>query len=513
MLTEKGYGTIRPPSSDWNPKWGDDVLDAVTDSKISYRQYCKLNSCTDDGLQTIAEYNNFAIEWEEEKDLFEENTSMAQKRFISIKLYAKYRHKRTYHLDQMEGGHRKVGNFQANFCAQLDAERGCISDILTYTPAHFKQAGLIPAAGIKTSDIIGSYNTAIKSGSSSEGFFSGITTVTVRYLNTTEVAVPAFLDACRIFSDALGREKRNSASKDPFVELAMCASKFMTGMSDEALIQRPCLKKFVYKAQNKFPALVAEKKLTKELSWKEDTARIKALIPLTDFHYSSTFLRYCRDPFDEDNKNSFMQELEVPCMVNVGTNTSKQWEANEDVKLRPPYFVSYESLSIDAGLGEKQRVTTEMVNKWCMLPKFIHILLAHKKNKSLVDTARDPHVTRTILYAMRHHVHNHGNINLSCHPCMHVIYEFPKIPCLAVGECQVIPAALYLTEIVNAALTTIHHSDILDHDQQPMLDPRRTRLNEEANGVSLLFSTLNIYARSPGLDKMIGDLGKTFYIL
>ena len=208
-----------------------------------------------------------------------------------------------------------------------------------------------------------------------------------------------------------------------------------------------------------------------------------------------------------------MQELEVPCMVNVGTNTTKQWEANEDVKLRPSYFVSYESLSIDAGLGEKQRVTTEMVNKWCMLPKFIHILLAHKKNKSLVDTARDPHVTRTILYAMRHHVHNHGNINLSCHPCMHVFYEFPKIPCLAVGECEVIPAVLYLTEIGNAALTTIHHSDILDRHQQPMLDPRRTRLNEEANGVSLLFSTLNIYARSPGLDKMIGDLGKTFYIL
>ena len=104
------------------------------------------------------------------------------------------------------------------------------------------------------------YNTAIKNGSSSEGFFSGTTTVTVRYLNTREVAVPAFLDACRIYSEALGRGKRNSASKDPFVELVMCASKFMRGMSDEALIQRPCLKKFVYKAQNKFPALVAEKK-------------------------------------------------------------------------------------------------------------------------------------------------------------------------------------------------------------------------------------------------------------
>ena len=193
---------------------------------------------------------------------------------------------------------------------------------------------------------------------------------------------------------------------------------------------------------------------------------IKTLIPLTDFLYTEIFLRYCQDPFDENNNDRFMQELEVPCVGNIGSNTSQVFEANESIRLGPPYCVSYKSLSIDAGLGKKQRATTEMLNKWCLLPRFIHILMAHKKNKSLVDTARDPHVTRTILYAMRHHVHNHGNTNLSCHPCMHVIYEFPKMACLAVGECQVILAALYLTEIVNAALTTIHHSDTYDDNQR-----------------------------------------------
>ncbi len=137
-----------------------------------------------------------------------------------------------------------------------------------------------------------------------------------------------------------------------------------------------------------------------------------------------------------------MQRLEVPCMVDSGTNRTDIWEADESVKLRPPFFISYESMAIDAGLGERQRATTEMVNKWCLLPIFIHILLAHKTNKSLVDTASDPNVTRTILYAIRHHVHNHGDINLSCHPSMLVIYEFPKILNLASGECQVIPALL-----------------------------------------------------------------------
>ncbi len=101
----------------------------------------------------------------------------------------------------------------------------------------------------------------------------------------------------------------------------------------------------------------------------------------------------------------------------------------------------------------------------------IHILLAHKTNKSLVDTASNLNVTRTILYVMRHHVHNHGNINLSGQPCMHIIYKFPKIPCLALGKCQVIPALLYCTEIVNSALTTIHYYDILDDNKQPKVNP------------------------------------------
>ena len=104
-------------------------------------------------------------------------------------------------------------------------------------------------------------------------------------------------------------------------------------------------------------------------------------------------------------------------------------------------------MAIDTGLEDKERATTEMVNKWCLLPIFIHILLAHKTNKSLIDTGSDPNVTRTILYAMRYHVQNHGDMNPSCHPCMYVIYGFPKILCLASGECQVMPILLYLTEL------------------------------------------------------------------
>ena len=508
MLTDVGYGTIRPPKDKCTSSWGDEVMNDEIDEKKGFREYCMLNSCTDDGLHAIANYNKFLTEWAQEVALFDEDTSLAQKRFISFKLYAKYRKRRSYHLDPMEGGHRKVGNIQANFCSPLDPERGCFSKPTSYTLAQFRQVGMIPAAGIQTSDITGAYNIALKEGSKSSGFFHATASVAVRYLINPEIHVPLYLDSCRIGSEALAREKRNSATKDPFVEIAIYASKFMGSMSDDALLYRPCLKKFSYRAENKFPGVVAKTKLSKTLTWKDDRGKIAEDIPLTDFLYSRTFENYCQDPFDEDNKQHFMQELEVPIMVDNDTSTTEQWEPNEDVKVKPPFFVSYESMAIDAGLGDKQRATTEMINKWCLLPIFIHILQAHKTNKSLVDTASDPDVTRLILYAMRHHVHNHGNINLSGHPCMWMIYELPNTPNLASGECQVIPASLYLTEIVNAALTTLHHSDIRDNNHQQTINPRRARLKEAVNEVSELLSSLNIYAHHPGLDKMIEDLGK-----
>ncbi len=73
--------------------------------------------------------------------------------------------------------------------------------------------------------------------------------------------------------------------------------------------------------------------------------------------------------------------------------------------------------------------------------------------------------------------------------------------------------ALYLTEIINAALTTICDDDDSDANQEPTLILWQKRLNKEADEVSLLLSTLNIYTNSPGIERMIGKIGKTFCIL
>jgi len=182
-------------------------MNAKEDGGKGFREYCMLNSCTDDGLRAIANYNNFTKEWYKEVRLFDENTSLAQKRFISFKLYAKWRKRRVYHLDQMEGGHRKVGNIQANFCLPLDPERGCFSKPTSYTLAQFRQVGLMPAPDIQSSDITGAYNIALKDGSNSSGFFYSSTAVLVRYLKNLDIPVPLFLESCRICSEALAREK------------------------------------------------------------------------------------------------------------------------------------------------------------------------------------------------------------------------------------------------------------------------------------------------------------------
>ena len=176
-------------------------------------------------------------------------------------------------------------------------------------------------------------------------------------------------------------------------------------------------------------------------------------------------------------------------------------------------------MAIDAGLGEKQRATTEMVNKWCMLPLCIHILWADKNNVSVVETAKDPKVAKLVTCAMRHHVHNHGFSNIGGHACMSV-YDLQYNQCLWKGDTQIILAALYLTEIINATLASIddEYENLSATEQgrsthpsrETLISLRREKLVKETKEVSLLLSTVNIYANCPGTDKMISELGKKF---
>ena len=155
----------------------------------------------------------------------------------------------------MEGGHRKAGVFQANFCAQLNPEDGSISDCMTYTPEQFLIAGLSPGNDITAKHIAGAYAMEIKEGTKGQGFFVEKASVDVRYLSNPHVSVPEILEACRVCSESIAREKRNSATKDVFVELAKYTEEFMSGMTRKALLESPSLQRFEYPSENKFQDL------------------------------------------------------------------------------------------------------------------------------------------------------------------------------------------------------------------------------------------------------------------
>ena len=147
------------------------------------------------------------------------------------------------------------------------------------------------------------------------------------------------------------------------------------------------------------------------------------------------------------------------------------------------------------------------------MPLFIHLLLAHKKNMSLVEAAKDEKVAMIVIYAMRHHMtSNQGTSNLVADFCA-PWYGLKKEPNMAEDENDVIIAALYMMEIVNAALTTITDNDGEEREKENLFDLRNAQLNKQISDVTMSFSTMNVYANNPGVDTMINQLGKNICIL
>ena len=499
----RGYGTIRPPIED--KSWG---LNALSDG---YKAYVQINSFTDAGLDQIAVYNNYQEEWNAEKALFTTDTHISQKRFVCFKLYAKFRRNRKYHLEPVEGGHRRIANVQATFCAKFDFNRGCLQDTTSLTVEHFTKSGLVlKDASVTTNQILSAYLTMVDEATQNEGFFSEIDTVLARYMTSWDITVPDFLRACRTASDMHSRQKRQSATKDPLVEIGHHASTYMLSMSVKALTNGPDLGHISYKGHNKFPAKKGVGDLSDSLNWNDDRRELSNMLPLTDMLYRDPFENYCRDPFSTLNRQQFLNEFKSPSLK---LNDAGLYESDNSVTMEPPFLVSWEAMAVHAALGSNQRATVEMVNKWMLVPMFMHILTAHKNHKSLVETAKDnEELHREVLYVMRHHVHNHSASNLNAHPCMKMIYNFQTDPpCLPTSDYTIMHASLYLAEIVNAYL-----SDADFQKPRNEVQDRQALLTENAKYVAALFSTLNQNSCYPGLDTMIRGLGNYFlffYIL
>ena len=464
-----GFGTIRPndePSEDW----GTHALDT-----LNFRSYCELNPFTDEGLDEIALYNKFGEKWETAKKAFNRDTAHVEKRWQCWKLYAEHRAQRKYHLELLEGGHRRAAAIQAVFCAEIDAEDGTISGPNTLGVDSFNKVGInaLPGCTVTDDDIIGSA-VAVSTGGVKSGFFSEPCQIELRWCVNWKISVPVFLEAARAVSLNDAKNKRASAAKDPFAEIGILVSDFLSRTTDEALMNRPNLENHVYPGKNMFPPRL-NKNVVKPAMQMHNNDLSKA-VPLYDFPYSKVFENYCHDPFNEDHKAKFIDDLTCEAYKGNGTDAALDGEG-KPIKLEPPFLVTWPAMAVDLGLGEKeQRVSAEMMNKWVILPRIMHVLIARQNNQTLEETAASDTVQNLVKYLLRHHVHNFGVQALLGHHIMSYGYDLNMTENLASSASYAILAAsIFISETINAALSNVVITGSETLEEQKKTSPRRNQ--------------------------------------
>ena len=252
-------------------------------------------------------------------------------------LYATWRKRRCYHLDPIEGGHRKVGIIQASFCTQYNFETGSITNPTTLEPQHFEDSGLFPKdPEVKRSDIqhriLHNYFQLVEDAENNNGFFCESQTVRVRFLKTWNINVPTFLQSCCTVSNMYSRTKRQSAAKDPFVEIGACAFSYINSMDPNALTNSPDLGHIAYTAENKFPALQPKSKLDESCNWNDDPSVLQEQLPLTPFLYKMPFVEYVKNPFSGENKKLFLKVFDSPQLV----EDDGKYKTDRSMMLKPP---------------------------------------------------------------------------------------------------------------------------------------------------------------------------------
>ena len=497
-----GYGTIRPSRKE-GPNWGKKALDN------GFRNYCLLNPFTDKGLDKIAKFNSFHEEWEQEKQHFDENTTNARKRFINWKLYAKFRSYRCYHIEPIEGGHRRVGAIQAAMLSEIDGEEGWIDEPNTLSVNSFVNVGLKPKNSVTVADedIIGAAMAVaagaagVAEGSLESGFYARPTTVQLTWNSDFDVPVPKYLSATRTVSFISAKNKRASATKDPMAEVGLYVGEISHLLLNDSLRYRPNLENHVYtKFGNKFPPKIGKGDLTEALKM---FGKVSEAVPLLDFLYSDVLENYCAKPFDKKIRQKFIDHFE--CNVFDDDN-----EIQAGIKIKPPFVVSWKTAAVDAGLGNgERRVTAAMVNIWLFLPPIMHILFSHLQHQSLQQISDSKENINIILYTMRHHVHHFGMSNITGHHVMNLVYGMAFTENLANPQYCIILASLFIAEAMNAATTQIVK------DKGEDLPVLKARKKLAFGKVQKVLYTTNKYSKYAPFPDVIEALGKRnlIYIL
>ena len=108
--------------------------------------------------------------------MFDNDALMTDKQYVSIVLYSTWHECRCFHLDPIEGGHRKINMMQASFCEKYNFERGLITNPTSLEPRHFEDIGLcLKDPEKKRSEIqnwtLHNYFQLVKETENNKGFF------------------------------------------------------------------------------------------------------------------------------------------------------------------------------------------------------------------------------------------------------------------------------------------------------------------------------------------------------
>ena len=503
----KGYITIRPTKEDdQRANWGEEVLDD------GYAEYLKINPFTDDGLNKIAQYNNYIDEWNAEKDQLDDDVTMYKKRWVNWKLYVKYRNRRKIHLDPIEGQHRCLALQQVVLGADIDLVSGMITNPESITVAQFALAGIYPTseecAPTHNDIILACYNATDRDDGNSP-FVKDLVTIKIRFFHDFNEPVKNCLEACRITSAMIANAKRQAAFKDPFTEVATVIDDYFHQFSDQALQGNPFLNNHHISKNNKPPVNLNRNQFDENLvdkifdGSKYDTYNRDLLMhgfPLLKLLYSNEFEAFCENPFPQSTQQAFMKLFQSYLIVKRGDEYKENQSKN---KIMPPFLVNFESMTRHASFPKGKRpINVAMVNKWCILPIIMHILCGASTRRNRQETMKDNTFIQLVKYIMRHHVIKFGVGNINELRVMQYGYDGLRDNAnLAAGSVsKVAMAALYITEIMNCALTKI--------DQHHKLEDKKKKLKSEMSAISDFLSTLAHNSGYLTADKLVDLLGK-----
>ena len=171
------------------------------------KEYLVINPFTSEGRNSVAAFNGFQEEWEQQCDEFNDSTPICDINFELTCMYAKHPTHRNVFLCLREGQHRLRGIIQAFTCHKLNSINGVLKRNSRLTNKTFIDNQFKPK------DIAVDFQQRLQtilSSTKRPSFFVEHVAMRVMWIAITKTPVSAITAIQRILSEATSNNKRTS---------------------------------------------------------------------------------------------------------------------------------------------------------------------------------------------------------------------------------------------------------------------------------------------------------------